>query len=87
MLIKHLKKLNIYNNAILYDLINPISVHELFSKSDISLLLSTYGESFPNVIAEAMLYGTFPIATDVGDIKSIIENFGETVQKTLLLKK
>ena len=81
ILIKHLKNLNIYENAILYDLINPISVHKLFSKSDISLLLSTYGESFPNVIAEAMLYGTFPIATNVGDTKSIIESFGDTVSK------
>ena len=28
-----------------------------------------------------MLYGTFPIATDVGDTKSIIDSFGETVSK------
>ena len=81
MLKKDLKNQNIYQNVILYDLINPILVHELFSKSDISLLLSSYGESFPNVIAEAMLYGTFPIATNVGDTKSIINNFGEIVSK------
>lgn len=78
---KLLKKLNIYQNVILYGLINPTSVHELFSKSDISLLLSSYGESFPNVIAESMLYGTFPIATNIGDTKSIIDDFGETVSK------
>tara|TARA_Y100000991_G_C21903132_1_gene318997 strand:- start:222 stop:923 length:702 start_codon:yes stop_codon:yes gene_type:complete len=81
ILIKHLKNLHIYENVILYDLIDPILVHELFSKSDISLLLSSYGESFPNVIAEAMLYGAFPIATDLGDTKSIINNFGETISK------
>ena len=86
-LIKHLKKLNIYNNVILHDLISPITVHELFSQSDISLLLSSYGESFPNVIAEAMLYGTFPIATDVGDTKSIIASFGETVPKNTTAEK
>ena len=34
-------------------------------------------KSFPNVIAESMLYGTFPIATNIGDTKSIIDNFGE----------
>ena len=79
LLIKLLKNLNIYENVILYDLIDPIAVHELFSKSDISLLLSSYGESFPNVIAEAMLYGSFPIATKVGDTKSIIKNFGEAI--------
>lgn len=86
-LIKNLKNLNIYDNAILYDLINPLSVHELFSKSDISLLLSSYGESFPNVIAEAMLYGTFPIATNLGDTKTIIDDFGETVKKDTSAEK
>ena len=40
-------------------------------------------KSFPNVIAESMLYGTFPIATNVGDTKSIIENFGDTVSKNI----
>ena len=87
MLIKHLKNLNIYENIILYDLISPTSVHELFSKSDISLLLSAYGESFPNVIAEAMMYGTFPIATNIGDTKSIIKSFGETVSKYTTAEK
>ncbi len=87
ILIKHLKKLNIYQNVILYGLIYPTSVHELFSKSDISLLLSSYGESFPNVIAESMLYGTFPIATNIGDTKSIIRDFGETVSKNSSAKE
>ena len=54
---------------------------------DLHILSSSYGEGFPNVIAEAMLYGTFPIATDVGDTKSIIESFGETVPKNTTSKK
>ena len=52
-----------------------------FSKCDITLLLSSYGESFPNVIAEAMLYGTFPIATNIGDTKNIVQSFGDVISK------
>ena len=65
----------------LYDLLDPYLVHDLFSKSDLTLLLSSYGESFPNVIAEAMLYGTIPIATDIGESALIINKYGEVISK------
>ena len=58
---------------------DQVSVHELFSKCDITLLLSNYGESFPNVIAEAMLYGTFPIATNIGETSNIVGSFGDII--------
>lgn len=80
-LVKNLIKQKIYNHIVLYDLIDPISVHKLFSKCDLTLLLSSYGESFPNVIAEAMLYGTFPIATNIGDTANIVNRFGDIISK------
>ena len=43
------------------------------------MLLSKYGESFPNVIAEAMLYGTFPIATNIGETANIVDRFGDII--------
>ena len=78
-LIQKLKELNIYQNIILHGLLDQASVHELFSKCDITLLLSNYGESFPNVIAEAMLYGTFPIATNIGETSNIVGSFGDII--------
>ena len=75
----NLRKLKILDKTTLYGLLEPIKVHKLFSKSDITLLLSRYGESFPNVIAEAMLYGTLPIATNIGETKNIIKNHGVTI--------
>ena len=78
-LIQKLKDLNIYQNIILHGLLDQASVHQLFSKCDITLLLSNYGESFPNVIAEAMLYGTFPIATNIGETSNIVGSFGDII--------
>ena len=80
-LIQNLVKFNLLENVILHGLISPKEVHDLFSVSDITLLLSSYGEAFPNVLAEAMLYGTIPIATDVGDAKQIIRNHGKSINK------
>ena len=74
-----LKSNEIFESVKLYGTLSPLEVHKLFSISDISLLLSKFGESFPNVIAESMLYGTIPIATEVGDARYIISNYGETV--------
>ena len=76
-LVNLLQSYLIFDNVKLHGTLTPIEVHNLFAISDISLLLSNFGESFPNVLAESMLYGTIPIATSVGDSDYIISDFGE----------
>ena len=47
-----------------------------FEKIDYLVSSSSFGESFPNVIAESMLQGIPCISTNVGDTKRIISNLG-----------
>jgi Glycosyltransferase len=51
----------------------------LYAAMDISLLISRFGEGFPNVVAEAMACGLPVIVSDIGDSARIIADTGITV--------
>lgn len=61
------------DNILLLGLRNDIEY--IMNGLDFSIL-SSVGESFPNVISESMLCGTPCIATNVGDICQIISDYG-----------
>jgi len=54
-------------------------VKAAYNAFDIATLPSAFGEGFPNVIGEAMACGIPVAATDVGDARPIIGEFGEVV--------
>ena len=56
------------------------NIHQIYSILDINILTS-FSESFPNVIAESMLSGIPCIASNVGEIKEIVGKTGWIVKK------
>ena len=54
-------------------------IPKLMSACDLTVLCSDSGEGFPNSIAESMSCKTPIIATNIGDSKKIIKNYGKIV--------
>ena len=73
-LLKQIKKFDLNENIILLGYLN--NLNEVYNSSDLLILPSTFGESFPNVIAEAMMCGVKCVSNDIGDAKNIISNYG-----------
>jgi glycosyltransferase involved in cell wall biosynthesis len=55
------------------------NVKAAYNAFDIATLPSAFGEGFPNVVGEAMACGIPVVATDVGDVRPIVGELGETV--------
>jgi glycosyltransferase involved in cell wall biosynthesis len=58
------------------EIANMATVYNAF---DIATLPSAFGEGFPNAVGESMACGIPVVATDVGDVRAIIGEFGEVV--------
>ncbi len=76
-LIHHIKELKLSNQIKLLGIQKNIS--KIMNSLDVYIQSSSYGEGFPNVVAEAMAHEIPCIVTNVGDAKYIVGQTGWTV--------
>lgn len=71
-LMKEIERLSLKENCLL---LGSVDASQIMPAFDVYLSASS-GEGFPNVIGEAMACGVPCVATDVGDCKDIVAEFG-----------
>lgn len=76
-LMREIRELKLHNNVKLLGQIRNIA--KVMSVFDLYIQSSSYGEGFPNVVAEAMACRTPSVVTDAGDASYIVGNTGWVV--------
>ena len=76
-LMSFLDDLGLVKHVVLHSDLHYEENLSMMRTSHVSILLSCFGESFPNVVAESIICGCYPIATDVGDSSLIIQSMGK----------
>jgi len=78
MLVELCQKLGLWDCTIWLGELSSLT--QFYCSLDVFVSSSTWGEGFPNVIAEAMLSGVPCVGTDVGDTNDVISDTGIVVK-------